>query len=94
MTDTASNFSAILRDIWDTLLKAARYGQQAIASTSWTNLALGCVFLAVVLTVIPLAIGLFLIVVVVKLALSAVQDRRRGKVTPYQDVPPMKDKEQ
>ena len=43
MTDTsnnsannfANNFSAILRDIRDTLVKAARYAQQSIAATSW-----------------------------------------------------------
>lgn len=93
MTDTSSTFSAILREIWDTLARAIRYGRDAIASTSWTNLAIACVFFAIVLTVIPLAIGLFLVVVVLKLAVSAVQDRRRGRVTPYRDVPGAKDEE-
>ena len=93
MTDTTSTINAILRELWDALAKAIRYGRDAIASTSWTNLAIACVFFAVVLTVIPLAIGLFLVVVVVKLAIGAVQDRRRGKVTPYKDVPSAKDEE-
>jgi hypothetical protein len=86
MTDTSSNFSAILREVWDVLNKAARYGMDTLSSLSWTNLAVACILLALVLTVIPLALGLFLAFMVAKLLLAAVQDRRKGKATPYTDL--------
>ena len=88
MTDTSPNFTVLLRDIWATVIKASRYTLTAITSVSWTHLAVAAIALAVVLTVVPLAIGLFAVFVVVKLCLNALESRRqRGALTPYKDVP-------
>lgn len=87
MTDTSTTLTHLLRDIWATLLKAGRYAINMIASVSWTHLAIAAIALALILTVVPLAIGLFAVFVVVKLCLNACESRRqRGTPTPYKDV--------
>lgn len=87
MTDTSTTLTHLLRDIWATLLKAGRYAINAISAVSWTHLAIAAIALAVILTVVPLAIGLFAVFVVVKLCLNACESRRqRGAATPYKDV--------
>lgn len=87
MTDTSSNFTATLRELWAMLVKASGYAIAGISSISWTSLAIAAVTLAVIITAVPLAIGLFVVFVVVKFGLNALESRRRrGQLTPYKDV--------
>lgn len=91
MTETSSNgsngFGALLQTIGDAIVKAARYTGDAVASASWGTLAAICIVAAVVLTILPLAVALFMVFVAVKLILNAIDSHRtRGPATPYRDV--------
>ncbi|MES2130166.1 MAG: hypothetical protein V4463_23085 [Pseudomonadota bacterium] len=79
-TATLDHFLLLLEDIGRALLRAVRYGLRAVTTMSWPALMLACVVLAFAMTVIPLAILLFVIFTAVKLIVGALvlHNRRRA----------------
>jgi hypothetical protein len=81
---TFSSFIQILEEMASAFGKVVRYGLSAIGEMSWQAILLGCLVLAMAMTVIPLALFLFLVFMAVKLAVAAVVVKNhRGPATPY-----------
>lgn len=73
------SFSATLDDLARDVLDACRRGAQAIAAMPWPTLVACSVGLAFVLSILPLALCLFLLFMAVKVVAGAfVVDRRRA----------------
>jgi len=73
------SFSATLDDLARDVLTACRRGAQAIAAMPWPTLVACSVGLAFVLSILPLALCLFLLFMAVKVVAGAfVVDRRRA----------------
>jgi uncharacterized membrane protein len=91
MTDHTAfdNFYATLQDIGRAIGKAARYGAAAVATMSWPALAVTCLMIAFAVTILPLALFLFVMFMLIKLIFSAIADRaERGAPTPYRSADP------
>ena len=88
MTNASFNtFTATMNEIGRLLVQAARYAANAVAAMSWPALLVCCIGLALLISILPLAIGLFLVFMVCKLAYNALDDRMtRGKATPHRPV--------
>lgn len=69
---TFASFSELLEEIGRAFAQAARYGARAVATMSLPQLAATCVALALVITIVPLAICLFIVFMIVKLAVAAI----------------------
>lgn len=69
---TFASFTATLEEIGRALAQATRYGAQAIATMSWPALLASCIALALAITIVPLAICLFIFFMIVKLAVAAI----------------------
>jgi hypothetical protein len=69
---TFSSFSALLEEIGRAIAQAARYGARAIATMSWPQMIATCIALALVITIVPLAVCLFIFFMIVKLAVAAI----------------------
>jgi hypothetical protein len=81
---TFDSFYATLSDMGRAIAKAARAGAEAVATMSWPALAVCCVALAFAITIVPLALFLFVMFMAIKLIFSVIADRaQRGKPTPY-----------
>jgi hypothetical protein len=73
------SFSATLDDLARDILDACRRGARAIAAMPWPALVACSVALALVLSVLPLALCLFVLFMAVKVVVGAfVVDRRRA----------------
>jgi len=81
---TFDSFYATLEDMGRAIGKAARSGAAAVATMSWPAIAVCCVLLAFFMTIIPLALFLFVMFMLIKLIVTAFDNRaRRGPATPY-----------
>ena len=81
---TFDSFYETLNEMGRAIGKAARTGSAAIATMSWPGLAVCCVMLALAITIVPLALFLFVMFMAIKLIYSVIAERgARGKVTPY-----------
>jgi hypothetical protein len=69
---TFSSFSAFIEDIGRAFAQAVRYGARAIATMSWPQMIATCIALALIITIVPLAICLFIFFLIVKLAVAAI----------------------
>jgi hypothetical protein len=69
---TFASFSELLEEIGRAFAQAVRYGVRAVATMSWPQLMATCVGLALVITIVPLAICLFIVFMIVKLAVAAI----------------------
>lgn len=69
---TFASFSELLEEIGRAFAQAVRYGARAVATMSWPQLMASCVALALVITIVPLAICLFIVFMAVKLAVAAI----------------------
>ncbi|QYF94305.1 hypothetical protein KY495_03535 [Massilia sp. PAMC28688] len=79
-----TNFYATLQEIGRALSRAARYGADAVATMSWPALAVACLLIAFAVTILPLALFLFVTFMLIKLIASSLAERReRGAPTPY-----------
>lgn len=84
---TFDSFYATLGEMGRAIGKAARAGAAAVATMSWPALAVCCVLLAFAITIVPLALFLFVMFLAIKLIFGVVGDRAsRGAPTPYKDV--------
>ena len=86
------SFAALMEEVAHAFGKLARRAGHTIAAMSWPALAVSCVLIAFALTIVPLALFLFTVFLIVKLALAAiVVNTRRGKATPYRECGDAKD---
>jgi hypothetical protein len=69
---TFASFSELLEEIGRAFAQAVRFGVRAIATMPWPQLLATCVALALVITIVPLAICLFIVFMIVKLAVAAI----------------------
>jgi len=88
MNDSLASFSALLDDTWHALCRAVRYASNAIATMSWPALLLTAVLMAFAISLVPLALTLFVLFMLVKLVVGAfVAGKRRNDIKPthYKD---------
>ena len=69
---TFASFSELLEEIGRAFAQAFRYGARAIATMSWPQMLATCIALALVITILPLAVCLFIVFMIVKLAVAAI----------------------
>lgn len=69
---TFASLNDLLDEIGRALMHAIRQGARAVGQMSWPQLLATCVMLALVLTILPLAICLFIFFMIVKLAVAAI----------------------
>ena len=81
---TFDSFYETLNDMGRSIGKAARSGAAAVATMSWPALAVCCVGLAFAISIVPLALFLFVMFMAIKLIVTAFANRsQRGVPTPY-----------
>ena len=88
MNHSLESFSVLLDDIWNALCRAVRYASNAIATMSWPALLLTAVLMAFAISLVPLALTLFVLFMLVKLVVGAfVIGKRRNDIHPtdYKD---------
>jgi hypothetical protein len=84
---TFDSFYTTLQEMGRAIGKAARAGAAAVSTMSWPALAVLCVMLAFAISIVPLALFLFVMFMAIKFIFSAIADRaQRGKPTPYKPV--------
>ena len=85
MTNTANdNFFATLQEIGRAMMKAARYAADAVTAMSWPAMAATCLLVAFAITILPLALFLFVAFMLIKVISASIAERRtRGAPTPY-----------
>lgn len=66
-----SSFGSLLDEIGHACSSTARFILRTLQRMSWPAILLGCVLLALIVTVLPLAIMLFAVFVLVKLCTGA-----------------------
>ena len=77
---TFSSISMLLEEIGRAFAQAFRYGARAIATMSVAQMIAACIGLALLITILPLALFLFMVFLIVKLAVAAiVLNARRQK---------------
>jgi hypothetical protein len=74
---TFSSITALLEEIGRAFAQAARYGARAIATMSLPQMLAACIALALIITIIPLAVCLFIFFMIVKLAVAAIVINKR-----------------
>lgn len=83
---TFRDFTATLDDLARDIVHAARRAARAIAAMSWPQLLLCCVGIAFVISLLPLALFLFIAFMGVKLIVGAfILDGTRATRTQYKD---------
>ncbi|WP_426195593.1 hypothetical protein [Massilia sp. DWR3-1-1] len=75
---TFSSINDLLDDIVRATMQAARSLGRAIGAMAWPQLLATCVVLALLITIVPLALTLFIAFMLVKLVVAAIvlQNRR------------------
>jgi len=81
-------FAATMEDVARDIVRACRRGMRAIAVMPWPAMAACCILLAFVISILPLALFLFVLFMAVKFIAGAfIVDRRRamreGYAEPY-----------
>jgi len=86
MSHSLASFSVLLEDIWQALCRAVRYAANAIATMSWPALLLTAVLMAFAISLVPLALTLFVLFMLVKLVVGAlVIGKRRNRQAGHTD---------
>ncbi len=84
---TFDSFFSTIEEIGRAIAKSVKYAVGAIATMSWPALLLTCVALALLITLVPLIVGLFLVFMAIKLVFSCAAERaERGPATPHKPV--------
>jgi hypothetical protein len=84
MRHNLESFSVLLDDIWHALCRAVRYASNAIATMSWPALLITAVLMAFAISIVPLALTLFILFMLVKLVVGGIvigTRRSRGNAT-------------
>jgi hypothetical protein len=72
------SFCDSMEDVAHDIVRACRRGARTIAAMPWPAMLVCCVFLALVISILPLALFLFILFMGVKLIVGAfIIDRRR-----------------
>ncbi|WLI89919.1 hypothetical protein Q4S45_02000 [Massilia sp. R2A-15] len=80
---TFASLNELLDEIGRALMQAVRHGARALGAMSWPQLLAACIMLALVITIVPLAICLFVFFMIVKVAVAAIViNTRRHKDRP------------
>jgi uncharacterized membrane protein len=75
---TFRDFAATMEDVARDIVRACRRGLEAIVAMPWPAMLACCVGLALLISILPLALCLFVLFMLVKLVAGAfVVDRRR-----------------
>jgi hypothetical protein len=69
---TFASLTSLLEEIGRAFAQAVRFATRAIATMSWPQMLVTCIALALVFTILPLAICLFIVFMIVKLAVAAI----------------------
>ncbi len=88
MNQSLESLSSLLDDVWHALCRTVRYAANAIATMSWPALLLTAVLMAFAISLVPLALTLFVLFMLVKLVVGGlVISKRRNRNTPtdYKD---------
>ena len=76
---TFNSFYATLTDMGRAIGRAATTGAAAVSTLSWPALAVMCVMLALAITIVPLALFVYVMFMAIKLIFSVIADRsQRG----------------
>ncbi|MEC5163310.1 MULTISPECIES: hypothetical protein [unclassified Janthinobacterium] len=59
-------FKSVFQDTQQSTLRIGRLGARIVSNMSWPSLLVSCVVLALLITIVPLVIGLFLVFLVLK----------------------------
>ncbi|WP_426112183.1 hypothetical protein [Massilia sp. PWRC2] len=81
----SATVSELFNDIFKATMQAGRRLAHAIGAMAWPQLLATCVLLAILITIVPLALTLFIAFMLVKLVVAALvlQTRRaRGQARP------------
>ncbi|AVR95612.1 hypothetical protein [Pseudoduganella armeniaca] len=80
-------FSETLREASDFVVSVVHHGMRRLGRMSWQSLLALCVMLALLLTILPLALTLFVIFLLVKLVIGAfgVQHIHKRRMAEPQD---------
>jgi len=81
-----SKVTALFDEIFQAFTRALRYGLRLIGSMSPQALLGVALVMALICAVLPLALTLFVVFLLVKLAFGASIIVRRPRATPYKDV--------
>lgn len=80
----------VLREVGAAASHVTRYVMRTLSRMSWPALLASCVMLAILLTILPLALTLFAVFLLAKIAIALVAgyqyNKRRGKATPHKDI--------
>ena len=88
---TFDSFFSTLEDIGRAVARSVKYAVGAIAAMSWPVLLLTSIALALLITLVPLIVGLFLVFMAIKLIFSGSARRAvRGPATPHRPVDDVK----
>ena len=84
---TFDSFFSTLEEIGRAVARSVKYAVDAIAAMSWPALLLTAIALALLVTLVPLIVGLFLIFMAIKLLVGCVAYRAaRGPATAHKPV--------
>lgn len=72
----------VLNEVGTAFLNTARYGARTLQRMSWPALLVACILMAMILTLLPLALLLFTAFLLLKLAVGACILERRNKARP------------
>ena len=72
----------VLNEVGTAFLNTARYGARTLQRMSWPALLVACVLMAMILTLLPLALLLFTAFLLLKLAVGACILERHNKSRP------------
>lgn len=70
MKDINPSFKAVATEMLQALRSTARFGARTLKNMSWPALMLSCVALAMVITIVPLAIFLFAVFLLLKVLIG------------------------
>jgi hypothetical protein len=80
----------VFREVGAAATHIGRYFMRTLSRMSWPALLASCFMLAVMLTILPLALTLFAIFLLAKIVMALVagyqDNKRRGDYTPHKDV--------
>jgi hypothetical protein len=82
-----ASFVSLLEEIGHAFYRAARYTARAMATMSWPAMLVTCIGLALAITIIPLALFLFIAFMLVKLIIAAIiLSSRRRRALPHNTI--------
>lgn len=83
------SFTDVLREVGKAATHIGHFFMRTLSRMSWPGLLASCVMLALLLTILPLALTLFAVFLLLKLAASMIASyhdkKRNGRYTPHKE---------